>query len=94
MVNRIRNQALEKGNGQVRKVMAVIRAKLDDLGKRVEAHRRANPTPTLSMRTYDDMDAPARSLAHLQVCAGWKMSWRISRSPWQEQVRQPDGNRV
>jgi hypothetical protein len=35
----------------------------------VEAHRRATPTPALSTRTYGDMDAPARSLAHLQVCA-------------------------
>jgi hypothetical protein len=49
--------------------MAVIRAQLDELGKRVEVHRRATPTPALSMRTYDDMDAPAHSLAHLQVCA-------------------------
>ncbi len=69
MVNRIGKRALEKGNGQVRKVMAVIRAQLDDLGNRVEVHRRATPTPAFSMRTYDDMDAPARSLAHLQVCA-------------------------
>ncbi len=69
MVNRIGKRALEKGNGQVRKVMAAIRTLLDDLGKRVEAHRRATLTPAFSTRTYDDMDAPARSLAHLQVCA-------------------------
>jgi hypothetical protein len=35
----------------------------------VEAHRRATLTPGFSTRTYDDMDVPARSLAHLQVCA-------------------------
>jgi hypothetical protein len=69
MINRIGKRALDKGNGQVRKVMAVIRAQLDELGKRVEAHRRVTPTPAFSTRTYDDMDAPARSLAHLQVCA-------------------------
>jgi hypothetical protein len=62
-------EALEKGGGQVRKVMAAITAQLDDLGRRVEAHRRATPTPAFSTQTYDDMDAPARSLAHLQVCA-------------------------
>jgi hypothetical protein len=48
--------------------MAAIIAQLDELGKRVEAHRRATPTPAFSTRTWDDMDAPARSLAHLQVC--------------------------
>ncbi len=46
-----------------------LRVQLDDLGKRVETHKRATPTPSYSTRTYDDMDAPGRSLAHLQVCA-------------------------
>jgi hypothetical protein len=69
MVNRIGKRALEKGNGQVRRVMTAKRAQLDDLGKRVEAHRRATPTPAFSTRAYNDMDALARSLAHLQVCA-------------------------
>jgi hypothetical protein len=69
MINRIGKRALEKGNGQVRKVMTVICAQLDDLGKRVEAHRRATPTPVLSKRAYDNMDAPGRSLAHLQASA-------------------------
>jgi hypothetical protein len=69
MIDVIGRKALEKGGGQVRKVMAAITAQLDDLGRRVEIHRRAIPTPALSTRTYDDMDAPARSLAHLQVCA-------------------------
>jgi hypothetical protein len=49
--------------------MTAINAQLDALGARVEAHRRATPIPAFSTRTYDDMDAPARSLAHLQVCA-------------------------
>ncbi len=65
----IGRKALERGGGQVRKVMAATTAQLDALGKRVEIHRRATLTPALSTRTYDDMDAPARSLAHLQVCA-------------------------
>jgi hypothetical protein len=49
--------------------MAAITAQLDDLGRRVEIHRRATPTPAFSTQTQDNMDAPARSLAHLQVCA-------------------------
>jgi hypothetical protein len=53
----------------VRKVMASITAQLDALGTRVEIHRRATPTPALSMRTYDDMNVLGCSLAHLQVCA-------------------------
>jgi hypothetical protein len=69
MINVIGKKALDKGRGQVRKVMMAINVQLDKLGVRVEAHRRATPTPALSTRTYDDMDAPARSLAHLQVCA-------------------------
>jgi hypothetical protein len=69
VISTIGRKALEKGGGQVRKVMVAITAQLDALGARVEIHRRATPTPALSTRTYDDMDAPARSLAHLQVCA-------------------------
>jgi hypothetical protein len=38
MANVIRKKALEKGNGQVRKVMAAITAQLDELGKRVEGN--------------------------------------------------------
>jgi hypothetical protein len=68
MIDVIGKKALELGGGQVRKVMAAITAQLDELGRRVEIHRRATPTPAFSTRTYDDMDAPDRSLAHLQVC--------------------------
>jgi hypothetical protein len=68
-INRIWKRALEKGNGQPRKVMALLRGQLDDLGKRVESHKRATPTPAFRTRTYDDMDAPGRSLVYLQVCA-------------------------
>ncbi len=69
MIDAIGRKALEKGGGQVRKVMAAITAQLDDLGRRVEIHRRTTPTPAFSTQTYDDMDEQARSLAHLQVCA-------------------------
>jgi predicted transcriptional regulator len=69
MVDVIGRKALEKGNGQVRRVMYAIIAQLDELGERVQAHRRATPTPAFSTRTWDDMDALARSLAHLQACA-------------------------
>jgi hypothetical protein len=46
-----------------------MRAQLDNLGDRAENHKRPTPTPALATRTYDDMYAPARSLAHLQLCA-------------------------
>jgi hypothetical protein len=69
MINRIVKRAVDKGCGQAKRVMASIRAQLDDLGKRVENHKRATPTPAFAKRAYDDMDAPGRSLAHLQTCA-------------------------
>jgi hypothetical protein len=69
MIYRIVKRALEKGCGQAKRVMASICAQLDDLGKRVETHKRATLSPAFTTRTYDDMDVPARSLAHSQVCA-------------------------
>jgi hypothetical protein len=48
MIDMIGRKALEKGGGQVRKVMTAINAQLDTLGARVEAHRRATPIPALS----------------------------------------------
>ncbi len=48
---------------------SAIKVLLDDLGARVKAHKRGTPAPAMSTRTYDDMDALARSLAHLQNCA-------------------------
>jgi hypothetical protein len=68
-IRRIVKRAIEKGEGQAKMVMASIRAQLDDLGARAENHKRPTPTPALATRAYDDMDAPARSLAHLQGCA-------------------------
>jgi hypothetical protein len=50
-------------------VMASKCTKLDDLGARAENHKRPTPTPALATRMYDSMGAPARSLAHLQLCA-------------------------
>jgi hypothetical protein len=58
MIDVIGRKALEKGGGQVRKVMTAINAQLDALGARVEAHRRVTPIPALSTRTYDDMRQP------------------------------------
>jgi hypothetical protein len=69
MINRIVKRAMEKGAGQAKRVMNSIRSQLDDLGKRAENHKRPTPTPAFVTRTYDDMDAPGRSLAHLQTCA-------------------------
>jgi hypothetical protein len=59
---------VEKGAGQAKRMMASIRSQLDDLGKRAENLKRLTPTLAFAMRTYDDMDAPGRSLAHLQAC--------------------------
>jgi hypothetical protein len=61
-------RAIEKGGNQPKRRMASLRAQLDDLGARAENHKRPTPTPALATRTNDDMDAPARSLAHLQLC--------------------------
>jgi hypothetical protein len=58
-VKRIVKKAIEKGDGQAKRVMASIRAQLDDLGTRAENHKRPTPTPALATRTYDGMDAPA-----------------------------------
>jgi hypothetical protein len=68
VMKRIVKKALEKGSRQAKRVMASIRAPLDELGHKAENHKRPTPTPALATRTYDDMDAPARSLAHLQGC--------------------------
>jgi hypothetical protein len=65
----ILRKAKEKGGGQPRRVMASLRAQLEELGARVEKHKRPTPTPALNTRTYDSMGAPVRSLAHLQRCA-------------------------
>jgi hypothetical protein len=62
-------RAKEKGGNQPKRVMSSLRAQLDDLGARAENHKRPTPTSALATRTYDSMDAPARSLAHLQLCA-------------------------
>ncbi len=51
MISVIGEKALEKGREQVRKVITAITSQLDELGARVEAHRRATPTPAMSMRT-------------------------------------------
>ncbi len=68
-IRNIVKRAIEKGGGQAKRVMASICAQLDDLGARAENYKRPTPTPALTTRTYDVMDAPARSLAHLQSCA-------------------------
>jgi hypothetical protein len=69
MVKSIVKRAIDKGGNQPKRVMASLRAQLDDLGARAENHKRPTLTPALAMRTYDSMDAPARSLSHLQLCA-------------------------
>jgi hypothetical protein len=67
-MKRIVKKAIEKGGGQAKRVMASILAQLDDLGNKTQNYKRPTPTPAPATRTYDDMEAPARSLAHLQGC--------------------------
>jgi hypothetical protein len=69
MMKRIIKRAIEKGDRQAKRVMLSIRAQLDDLGTKAENFKRPTTIPAFATRTYDDMDAPARSLAHLQACA-------------------------
>jgi hypothetical protein len=48
MINVIGKKALDRGKGQVRRVMTAITSQLDELGVRVQAHKRAMPTPAMS----------------------------------------------
>jgi hypothetical protein len=67
IVAKIGQKAVESGKGKVRKFMSSITVLLDEWGDRAKAHKRETPGPVMSTRTYDDMDAPACSLAHLQA---------------------------
>jgi hypothetical protein len=67
-IKSIVKRAKKKGGNQPKRVMASIRALLDDLGARAENHKRPTPTPALNTQMYNSMGAPARSLAHLQLC--------------------------
>jgi hypothetical protein len=49
-------------------VLLALHAQLEELGARVERHKRHTPTPAFNTRTIDSMGAPARSLGHLQGC--------------------------
>jgi hypothetical protein len=60
-------QALADSKGNVRKTMNVITKLLDMLGKEAKEHKRDSPGPSLTTRAWDDMDAPARSLQHLEA---------------------------
>jgi hypothetical protein len=68
-VKSIVKRTKEKGGNQPKRVMASLRAQLEELGARAENHKRPTPTPALATWMYDSMGAPARSLTHLQVCA-------------------------
>ncbi len=61
-------KAKEKGENQRRRVLASLHSQLEELGARVERHKRPTPTPAFNTRTLDSMGAPARSLGHLQSC--------------------------
>jgi hypothetical protein len=57
IISVIGRRALDRGKGHVRRVMTSITSQLDELGARVQAHKRATPTPAMSTRTYDDGSA-------------------------------------
>jgi hypothetical protein len=61
-------KAKEKGENQPRRVLTSLHSQLEELGARVERHKRPTPTPAFNTRTLDSMGAPARSLGHLQSC--------------------------
>jgi hypothetical protein len=58
----------EKGENQPRRVLTSLHAQLEELGARVERHKRPTPTPAFNTRTLNSTGAPARSLGHLQSC--------------------------
>jgi hypothetical protein len=66
-IDEIGCRAIEDGKGKVRRVMNVIPELQDELGDRVNGHQRKSPGPSLSTRSYDDMNAHVRSLQHLQA---------------------------
>jgi hypothetical protein len=69
-IKSIVKRVLEKGGDQPKRVMASLRAQLDDLGAGEENHKRPTLTPALATRTYDNMDAQACSLAPATLCNG------------------------
>jgi hypothetical protein len=68
-IKSIVKRAKEKGGNQPKRVMASLRAQLEELGARAENHKMPTLTPALATRMYDSMGMPARSLAHLELCA-------------------------
>jgi hypothetical protein len=66
-INEIGRRAMEDGKGKVRRFMNAITVQQDKLGDRVKGHQRKSPGPSLSTRSYDDMDAHACSLQHQQA---------------------------
>jgi hypothetical protein len=68
MMRVIVNRAKEKGENQPRRVLTSLHAQLEELGARVERHKKHTPTPAFNTRMLNSMGAPARSLGHLQGC--------------------------
>jgi hypothetical protein len=66
-IDGISKRALADGKGNVRKTMSVITKLLNELGWETKKHKRDSPGPSLTTQAWDDMDAPARSLQHLEA---------------------------
>ncbi len=68
-IKSIVKRAKEKGGNQPKRMMASLHDQLEELGARAENHKRPTLTLAQATRMYDSRGAPARSLAHLQLCA-------------------------
>jgi hypothetical protein len=82
--------------------MGAIRRLLDALGKEAQSHRRESPGPSLTIRNWDILDAPTRSLQHLEVSvkgardeitSGFAMGIRISKFDLEKSTEEEDPER-
>jgi hypothetical protein len=72
-IDEIGAEAVDEGNGDLRKNLMAIRNQLEKLGANVKIHRSCSPGPSLKTRNSDGQEAHIRSLKHLdssQVTAG------------------------
>ncbi len=81
-INEIGRRAVEDGKRKLRKVMSTITVLPDELGDRIKGHQRKSPGPLLSTRSYDDMDAPAHSLQHIQANVKGVKDTMVGRYSW------------
>jgi hypothetical protein len=66
-IGSIGKRALADSKGNVWKTMNAITKLLDALGREAKELKRDSPGPSLTTQAWDNMDAPARSLQHLEA---------------------------